>query len=88
MIDFGGLFQAFLSQFTPFGVFLALFAFIYASLSRSKLFHFESKARLVLSCVLALYSSNLVLNSGWGHTEIDLSCGGFSGTLTRVFILF
>ena len=66
-MNFNSLFQAFLAQFTPFAIFLALFSFLYASLGRAKIFHFESRARLVLSGVLALYSTNLVLNSGWNQ---------------------
>ena len=51
-----------LDEGKPIAVFIGVYAFLYASLGKSRVFHFEPRARLVLSGVLALYSSNIVLD--------------------------
>ncbi len=48
------------TQSTPFVVFLGVFSFIYAALGKSRLFHFESKSRLVLSFALAFFAARAV----------------------------
>ncbi len=64
---FAELFLTAISEFTPFAVFLTVFSFLYASLGKSRVFHFQKRPRLVLSLVLALYSAQLVLTNSWNH---------------------
>lgn len=52
---------------TPFLVFLAVYAFLFASLGRSRIFHFERRARAVLSGVLAFFATQSVLSGGWSQ---------------------
>ncbi len=52
--------QTLLSQSTPFIVFLGVFSFIYAAIGKSRMFHFEKAARLVLSFALAYFASSIV----------------------------
>ncbi len=54
------LMSSLLSLAAPFVVFLGVFSFLYASLGKSRMFHFESKARLVLSFALAFFASRVV----------------------------
>ena len=63
----------------PFLVFLATFAFLFASLGRSRIFHFERRARAVLAGILAFYAADVVLTSDWnlivGVTATSVAIG-------------
>ncbi len=82
MPDLGILFEVYellLSEFRPLAVSLVVFAFIYASLGRNALFHFQWRPRLVLSVVLSMYASSLIMAENWDRiilvTAISVSIG-------------
>jgi len=69
----------------PFVVFIAVFAFLYASLGRSAIFHFEARARAVLSGALALYAANLVLVDSW-DLVIRVTAAAVAGGMIGVIL--
>ena len=69
----------------PFVAFVATFAFLYASLGRSRIFHFETRARAILSGALALYAAQLVLVNNWGQI-ISVTATAVTGGIIGVIL--